>query len=107
MRKSTCLWALAGGLSICCALALIGKLVAQEPAINVQHQLDVTQKLLERTTQDHEQCKRDWADIWVQARQLSIAYQRLHQEMEKGKQDVPKAEVSKEEEKPSGNGATP
>jgi hypothetical protein len=81
--------------------------LAQEPDLKLQHQADVTQKLLERTTQDHEQCKRDWADIWVQARQLSMAYQRLDQELKTLRQAPPKDESSGQEAKPPGNGATP
>jgi hypothetical protein len=82
---------------------------AQESDLQRQHQADVTQKLLERTTQDHEQCKRDWADIWVQARQLSMAYQRLDQEMKALKETKTKEEASAvgQEAKPPGNGATP
>jgi len=80
----------------------------QESDLQRQHQLDMTQKLLERTTQDHEQCKRDWADIWVQARQLSMAYQRLSQEMEKLKLPAPKEEPPPPaQEQPPGNGGTP
>jgi hypothetical protein len=82
--------------------------LAQEPPLPVQHQFDVTQKLLERTTQDHEQCKRDWADIWVQARQISLAYQQLRQELEKMKQEaLPKTTPPREEETPSAQGTTP
>jgi hypothetical protein len=82
--------------------------LAQEPPLPVQHQFDVTQKLLERTTQDHEQCKRDWADLWVQARQISLAYQQLRQELEKMKQEaLPQAAPPRAEEPPSAPGTTP
>jgi hypothetical protein len=82
---------------------------SQAPDLKLQHEADVTQKLFERTTQDHEQCKRDWADIWVQARQLSMAYQKLHQEMQALKDAKGKGEVSPavQEEQPLGQGATP
>lgn len=92
------------------ALLLVFPLAwAQDVDMKLQHQADMTQKMLERTTQDHEQCKRDWADIWVQARQISMAYQKLHQEMEtlkaaKVKEEIP---VTGQEEKPPGNGGTP
>jgi hypothetical protein len=81
----------------------------QEPDLQRQHQFEMAQKLLERTTQDHEQCKRDWADIWVQARQLSMAYQKLHQEMQalkeaKGKDEIP---AVPQDPAPPGNGGTP
>ena len=78
-------------------LVVFSLLVAQEGVIGqspperpIEERLDMTRVLLERATQDYDRCKNDLADLWVQARKLSLDYQQVVKERDALKPAAPK-----------------